>query len=169
MIILERPKVDPEVIRQQEIDEAFGIQRELHFWLFERKNRGLMKADILDVETTNARLVQAGWSVKSRNLTPSQICEVLGVDGILTSNFELTRPMSTEVALALGVLLDVWETTHEAFAMLEIHDANSKRQIWSHRETLNGSVGSTHSKMVNDLMKRSSRKMPWIYNRRLSE
>ena len=37
-------------------------------------------------------------------MTPSEICAVLGVDGLIGSNFGLSKPMSDGAAIALAVL-----------------------------------------------------------------
>ncbi len=50
-----------------------------------------MTQEIQDIETTNAKLQQAGYPDKA--LTKDQLCQVLGVDGVNSSNFSLTHPM----------------------------------------------------------------------------
>jgi hypothetical protein len=42
------------------------------------------------------------------------MCQILGVDGILTSNYSLSKPMSEGAAIALGVIAGVWGPTNEA-------------------------------------------------------
>jgi hypothetical protein len=37
-------------------------------------------------------------------MSPFEICEVLGIDGLMTSNYYLTKPMSEEGAIASGIL-----------------------------------------------------------------
>ncbi|MCX8020334.1 MAG: hypothetical protein N2747_07575 [Chitinophagaceae bacterium] len=60
----------------------------MYAWLLRRKDQGKMDVEVLDVETTNSKLQKAGYPDKP--MSPAELAEVLGVDGIISSNFSLS-------------------------------------------------------------------------------
>jgi hypothetical protein len=89
------------------------------------------------------------------------MCYLLGVDGILTSNYSLSKPMSEGAAIAVAVLVGVWGATNEASVTLSIHDLSTKKMIWNFDHTLSSSLG-TPAGLVDALMRKASRKMPYF-------
>ena len=95
-------------------------------------------------------------------LTTAELCEVLGVDGIMTSNFGLSKPMSDGAAIAEAILSDSRSSTNEVHASLSISDYKNNKLIWNYDYKSSGSLGSSPSKLVDDLMKEASLKMPYM-------
>ena len=128
--------------------------------MLKRKMQGTIFVDIQDVETTNAKLAAAGFQ-DAGLLTPTDLSRVLNVDGILTSNYSLSKPMSEGAAIALAVLAGWWAPTNEAVVSLSIHDSGSDKMIWNYDHKLSSSLSSP-ARLVDDLMRQASRKMPYF-------
>jgi len=158
--IAARKNVDGSALIEQQKTESVNFQREMYSWMLKRKMQGTITVDIQDVETTIALLSKAGFN-EGKALTPDDMCRILGVDGILTSNYSLTKPMSEGAAIALGVIAGVWGPTNEATASLSIHDSGTSKMIWNYDHKLSSSL-STPAKLVDDLMRQASRKMPYF-------
>lgn len=133
---------------------------EIYAWMLRRKMQGKITQEILDVETTNAKLTEAGYPGKA--MTPAEICNVLGVDGIIGSNFSLSKPMSEGAAIAVAVLGGGRGATNEVNTSVTITDAANKKMIWNFDHKFSGGLGSSASDLVDDLMKQASKKMPYI-------
>ncbi len=159
--IAARKKVDAESIINQQKLESVNFQKEIYSWFMRRKSQGKMFIEVLDVETTIAKLRKAGY-YNDAILTPNEIAEILEVDAVLTSNFALTKPMSEGGAVALGLLLGVWGATNETNASLELHDRASKKLFWNYNHTVSGSIGNSPDRLVDALMRNASRKMPYF-------
>jgi len=152
-------KTDAEAIKEQQRTESLNFQKEIFSWMLKRKMQGKMTQEILDVETTNAKLAQAGYPEKP--MSPSEICTVLGVDGIIGSNFGLTKPMSEGAAIALAVLGVGGSATNEVRVNLNIQDCSNKKLIWNYDHKYSGGVGSSPAKLIETLMREASNKMPY--------
>jgi hypothetical protein len=152
-------KIDANAMKEQQKTESMNFQSELYSWMLRRKMQGKITPDIQDIENTNVKLQRAGYPEKP--LTPSELCDLLEVDGVLTSNFGLSKPMSEGAAIALGLVVGVWGSTNEVRANLSIHDCSAKKMIWNYDQTLSGGVGSSPARIVDQLMRRASRKMPY--------
>jgi hypothetical protein len=158
--IAARRKVDGAALIEQQKTESINFQREMYSWMLKRKMQGTIFVDIQDVETTNAKLAAAGFQ-DANLLTPADLSKVLNVDGILTSNYALSKPMSEGAAIAMAVLAGWWAPTNEAVASLSIHDSGSDKMIWNYDHKVSSSLGSP-ARLVDDLMRQASRKMPYF-------
>ena len=153
-------KTDAEAIKEQQKTESLNFQKEMYSWLLRRKMQGNLLPEILDIETTNAKLKKAGFP--DTPLTPSEICKILEVDGLLGSNYALSKPMSDGAAVALYLLAGAAGSTNQVRVSLNINDCNDKKLIWNYDHKLEGSIGSKPSSLVNQLMRHASKKMPYM-------
>jgi len=158
--IAARRKVDAAALIEQQKTESVNFQKEMYRWMLKRKMQGDIFVDIQDVETTNSRLFNAGF-YDGKLLGPADLCNILGVDGILTSNYSLSKPLSEGAAIALAVFAGWWAPTNEAVASLSIHDSGSEKMIWNYDHRLSSSLGSP-ARLVDELMRQASRKMPYF-------
>ena len=158
--IAARKNIDGNALIEQQKTESINFQREMYSWMLKRKMKGTILVDIQDVETTNAKLANAGFN-NGQQLTPIGMCNILGVDGILTSNYSLSKPMSEGAAIAAAILVGFWGATNEASVSLSIHDQSAEKMIWNYDHKLSSSLGSP-AKLVNDLMREASREMPYF-------
>lgn len=153
-------KVDAEAIIEQQKTESINFQKEMYSWMLKRKMQGKFAPEIQDLESTNAKLQKAGYPEKI--MTPSEICEILGVDGVLGSNYSLSKPMSQGAAIVVGVLMGEWGTTNRVTVSLNIKDCANKKLIWNYDHKYSGGIGSSPANLVDELMRDASRKMPYI-------
>lgn len=96
-----RKKDDPEAIKRAAEADVYTFQQEMYSWMLRRKQQGKIRGlEIMDPETTNAKFKKAGFSSEDRSMTPAELANVLGVDAVITSNFNTTKPMSQGAAIA---------------------------------------------------------------------
>lgn len=158
--IAARKNVDPEALAEQRAVESLNFQKEMYSWMLHRKMQNRLFVEIQDVETTVALLEKAGY-YDGKALTPTEISEALGVDGLITSNFSLSKPMSEVGAVALKIIFDTWTKTNRTVVTLTIHDREAAKSIWNYHHEASGSVGSIPAALVHQLMRNASRKMPY--------
>jgi hypothetical protein len=161
--IAARKNIDGNALIEQQKAESVNFQREMYSWMLKRKMQGTITVEVQDVETTNALLAKAGFN-NGQLLTPIDMCSILGVDGILTSNYSLSKPMSEGAAIAGALLVGFWGATNEAEVSLSIHDQSANKMIWNFDHRLSSSLGSPAG-LVDDLMRQASREMPYFINR----
>ena len=130
--------------------------------MLKRKSKGQMVVSIQDVDETNALLSRS--DINFENMTTNEICDILGVDGILSSNFGLSKPMSTGGAIAMAVLIGYGGSTNEVVATVSIKNCEDKSLVWKYDHKFSGGLGSSFSRLVEGLMKKASKKMPYFKN-----
>jgi hypothetical protein len=158
--IAAKKNIGAEALLEQQKTESINIQKEIYSWLLQRKMQGKISQEIQEVVTTNAILKKAGYP--ENPLTATELCEILGVDGILTSTFGLTKPISEGAAIAEAFLTDSRSSTNEVHASLSISDYKNKKLIWNYDHKTSGSLGSSPAKLVDDIMREASLKMPYM-------
>lgn len=158
--IAAKKKFSAEAIKTQQKTESINFQNEMYSWMLKRKTQGKIYQDIQEIGTTNAKLKKAGYP--ENPLTTSELCEILGVDGIMTSNYGLSKPMSDGAAVVEAILVDSRSSTNEVHASLSISDYSSNKLIWNYDYKTSGTLGSSPSKLVDDLMREASKKMPYM-------
>ena len=152
-------RISAEAMIEQQKTESLNFQKEMYSWMLKRKTQGYILQEIQEIETTNAKLINAGYP--ETPLTTEEICEVLGVDGIMKSNYSLSKPMSEGAAIALAVIVGTSGTTNEVHVTLSIHDCSETKMIWNYDHTYSGSVGSSPARLVDGLMRHASKRMPY--------
>lgn len=153
-------KVDAEAIKEQQKTESINFQKEMYSWMLKRKMQGKVTTELQDIETTNAKLKNAGYPEKI--FTSEELCQILGVDGTLGSNYSLSKPMSQGAAIAVGILFGAWGATNEVTVALDIKDCANKKVIWNYDHKYSGSIGSSPARLVDGLMRHASKKMPYM-------
>lgn len=152
--------IDAEAMKEQQKTESVNFQKEMYSWMLKRKMQGKISQEIQEIETTNAKIKKADYPDKP--LTTAELCEVLGGDGIMTSNYGLSKPMSEGAAVAVALLFGAWGVTNEVHVSLSISDCNNKKLIWNYDHKFSGSMGSSPSNLVDGLMRHASKKMPYM-------
>jgi hypothetical protein len=153
-------KTDVEAIKEQQKTESLNFQKEMYAWMLKRKMQGKIYQEILDIETTNSKLLKAGYP--SNPLTPAELCSILNVEGVISSNYAMSKPMSDGAAIALLILTGGGGATNEVRASISINDCNNKKLIWNYEHKYSGGIGSSPAKLVEGLMRNASKKMPYI-------
>jgi hypothetical protein len=153
-----RKKDDAEAIKESQRTSAFEFQQEIYKYLLKRKTKGNIQVNIQDVDETNAILERSDI----KNLTTKEMCDLLGVDAIMTSNFGLEKPMSTGGAIALAVLTGFGASTNKVVVTLGIKNCDDKSLLWKYDHKYSGGIGSSPSMLVDGLMRQASKKMPYF-------
>ena len=148
-----------DVLKEQQLSEGKVFQQEIYTYLLKRKTKGQMLIDIQEIESTNVLLSRNNLDIS--NMTTQEICELLNVDGLLYSQFGLSKPMSAGVAVAAALFVG-YSKTNEVSVSLSIKDCNDKSLIWKYDHKFSGGLGSTPAKLVKNLMKDASKKMPYF-------
>ena len=160
-VILKSTKnMSAESVKQQQNEESKVFQQEIYTYLLKRKTKGQMVINILDVEETNVIINRNDADLS--NMTTSEICEILEVDAVLSSQFSLSKPMSTGAAIALTLVTGFAGSTNEVQVSLSLKDCSTKSLIWKYDHKWQGGMLTSSSTLVQQLMKNASEKMPYF-------
>jgi len=151
-------KMTNEELQDLTIKESETFQYEMVAWLLKRKGDNKINVDILDATTTIAKIRNA--STDGKYLTPVEMAEILDVDAVITSNYKLTKPMSTGAAIATTLLFG-FGNTNEVNVTMELHDRARKKMIWNFSHAVSGGLFSSSNQLVEEVMRIASKKLPY--------
>lgn len=152
----------PEQMVEMGKEESLDIQKAMHTWFLTRKKRGTLLVDVQIPTRTNALLKKAGIDIHSYDeYLPSELGEILGVETIITGNYETSKPMSEGVAVGVAVLFGAFVSTNTAVMNMDFMSTTDDELVVNYNKKVRGSLGSDSQDLVNILMRKVSRRIPY--------
>jgi hypothetical protein len=156
-------KMTPEQHAKLQEDEGLAVQSSLLTYFLKRKEQHNFVITFKDVNTINAILLKN--DIDQSNIdkfTPAELCELLGVDAIISGTLKSDKPMSDGASLAMGVLVGFYGATNSGKCNININDGKTGDLLWKYEKTLSRSLGSDTNTIINAMMRKASRKLPYI-------
>ncbi|WP_111707051.1 hypothetical protein [Lutibacter citreus] len=151
-----------EQIIQMNKDESLDIQKGMHTWFLTRKKRGSLLVNVQNPSRTNALLKKNGIDIHSYDeYLPSELGKILGVEAVITGNFETSKPMSNGAAIGLAVLTGGMFATSSAIMNMDFTNTADDELVVNYNKKIKGSLGSDAQDLINILMRKVSRRIPY--------
>jgi hypothetical protein len=151
-----------EQIVQMQKDEALDIQKGMHTWFLTRQQRGSFKGKVINPARANALLKKEGIDIFSVDeYLPSELGEILGADCIVMGSFETSKPMSNGASIALGVLFGGFGATQSATCNIDFYNVSDDELVVNYLKKIKGSLGSDSQDLINILMRKVTRRIPY--------
>jgi hypothetical protein len=164
----ESHRLDSQLTKDLQKTWSILFQKELYNRLIIKKQHRQLNVDILDIDSTLIRLKKAGY-FDDPYMPTNQVCEVLGVDGIITSTYTLSEPYSNSESILLDLVLGPVVDDpfigpypgNKVTLLLEIYDRESPRPIWGYAYKMGSTPMISHGELVYTLVKMACKKMPY--------
>ena len=154
--------VTKEMVLQQQEETGYSLQSNVYTYFLNEQKKNKYTIDFQDIDKTNALLKKAGISYDVLDSqTKEELCNLLGVDAVMTGRATMEKPMSDGGAIAVGVLFGFWGSTNRVDVNVNIHDKNDSKLLWKYDYQASGSVGSSTEQLSRSLMKNVSKKFPY--------
>lgn len=162
-----RPKQMQQMTREQlaqmQKDEGLAVQSALQTYFLKRKERHDFRVSFQDLATTNAHLAKNNITVDELDkYTPAELADILEVDAIITGILSTEKPMSEGASAALGVIVGFYGPTNSGKCTININDGATGDLLWKYEKTLSRSLGSDTNTIINTMMRKASRQLPYI-------
>lgn len=152
----------PEQIIEMGKNESLDIQKGMYSWFLTRKKRGTLLVNVQNPARTNALLKKAGIDIHSYDeYLPSELGKILGVETIITGSFETSKPMSNAAAAGLAVLTGGMFATSTATVNMDFMSTTDDEVVVNYLKKIKGSLGSDAQDLINILMRKVSRRIPY--------
>lgn len=166
-IVKLRPKqmeqMTPEQVAQMQKDEGLAVQSALQTYFLKRKAQHDFKISFQDLATTNAQLAKNNIDPNEIDkYTPKELAEMLEVDAIITGMLATDKPMSEGASIALGLVVGIYGPTNSGKCTININDGATGDLLWKYEKTLSRSLGSDTNTVINTMMRKASRQLPYI-------
>lgn len=158
----EAKKLTAEQVQDIVNKTAYDIQDKMYGWFLRRGDKYDYTVTFQDVNKTNGKLKDAGISyadLKSKDR--ADLAKILGVDAVMQDRLSMEKPMSDGAAVAVGVIFGAWGSTNKVQTTINIHDGASGDLLWKYDYEASGSVGSSTTRLVDNLMRNATKKFPY--------
>ncbi len=161
-----RPKQLKDFTSEQIVEmgknESLDIQKAMYTWFLTRKKRGTMLVGVQNPTRTNALLKKEGIDIHSYDeYLPSELGKILGVETVITGSYETSKPMSTGAAIGLAVLTGGMFATNSAVMNMDFTSTTDDELVVNYNKKVKGSLGSDAQDLINVLMRKVSRRIPY--------
>lgn len=162
-----RPKqmeqMTPEQLAQLQKDEGLAVQSALQTYFLKRRQQHEFAVSFQDLQTTNANLAKLNLAAEDlEKHSPKELAEMLDVDAIITGFLSTDKPMSEGASAALGVIVGFYGPTNSGKCTININDRATGELLWKYEKTLSRNLGSDTNTVINTMMRKASRQLPYI-------
>jgi hypothetical protein len=155
-------KISESDIRHNEEVTGYSIQDKMYGWFLRRNDKMKYTVTFQDVSQTNSVLKKANITYDDlRTASKKELCDLLNVDAVISTNMVMEKPMSEGAAVTVGLLVGVWGATNKANITINIHEHEKGNLMWKYDYQASGSVFNSTEQLVNALMRNASRKFPY--------
>jgi hypothetical protein len=152
-----------EQLAQMQKDEGMAVQSALQTYFLKRKGQHNFEISFQDISTTNAQLAKNNIDPNQlEKYTPRELAEMLEVDAVITGILATDKPMSDGASLALGLVVGFYGPTNSGKCTININDGATGDLLWKYEKTLSRSLGSDTNTVINTMMRKASRQLPYI-------
>lgn len=159
----QRKKMTDKEFKELQISEGLAVQNGIESYFLKKKSTKEFTVDFQEVNKTNALLKKNNITIDDLDAyTTKEVAELLGVDGIISGTLKTSKPMSDGASLALGLVVGFYGSTNSGTCTINIHDGETEKLLWKYSKTLSRSLGSDTNTVIAAMMRKSSRKFPYI-------
>ena len=156
-------KMGQEQFDKLQLDQGKSVQSAMQtYFLSKREDKGFA-VTFQDVAKTNAILLKN--NINNSNIesyTSQELAKMLEVDGVISGSISTDKPMSDGASIALGLVVGFYGATNSGKCTININDGKTGDLLWKYEKTLARSLGSDINTIIDAMMRKSSRKFPYI-------
>ena len=159
----EMEKMTPEQMENLQRNEGLSVQSAMESYFLKRKEQHEVEVEFQSTATTNALLLKN--EIHAGNIdqyTPQELAKILEVDAVIGGLFFTDKPMSEGASLALGLLVGFYGSTNSGKCTININNGVDGILLWKYEKTLSRSLGSDTNTIINTMMRKASRQLPYI-------
>ncbi len=160
-------------LKEQLKNESYIFQKEMYMWMLNKKNKIPYNFEVLDIEIVNSILKRNGYFSDTTTLTPFDICKILGVDAVISSNYNFARLIGNETIQAItdtSKSISANQNNYPRSTIINedvdivysLYDLTTQKLIWNFNKKIPYSAKTySQNKIVKGIFKKAFKKMPY--------
>jgi len=151
-----------ESLKESNKSTGYSVQSNIYSEFLKKISKNKYDIEFQDIDKTNAILATNKITYEEMLLKDkSELCKILGVDGVISGDIRMSQPMSEAGAIALQVLAGASGSTNKTEIALTIHNKEDGKLLWKYDYQASGRIGSSAESLTKDLMKKVAKKFPY--------
>ena len=160
--------VTEEELQEMATQQGRAFQRALYTQFLQGQQKGKFTVTFQDIHQTNVllsrELEQHPTLDDLSELTKSEICNILGVDAVVSGEMALSKPVKAVgrgAAIVSTVLMGVGTASNEGRINMSIHEGSESKLLWNYEHRVRGKMLSSPESVAKDLMNGAARTFPY--------
>jgi hypothetical protein len=160
-------------IKEQLKNESYIFQKEMYMWILNKKNKIPYNFEVLDIEIVNSILKRNGYFSDTTTLNPFEISKILGVDAVLSSNYNFARLIGNKTIQTINDTTKSISSNQnnspkstiineDVDIVYSLYDLTTQKLIWNFNKKIRYSATDySQYKIVKGIFKKAFKKMPY--------
>ena len=154
-------------LRELEEREGYAVQNALETYFSKRRKKKKFQVDFQNTKNTKAILAQNNVTYENIDVyTVKQLSEILGVDGIISGNIDLTILLSEGVPTEFSIIDYFSGASDYGRIGIKISDGKTGKLLWKYEKKINKKSGKNTNDLIEKMMKQAARKFPYDRERK---
>lgn len=154
-------------LNELEEREGYAVQNALETYFSKRRKKKKFVVDFQNAKDTKAILSQNEISYENIDVyTVKQLSEILGVDGIISGNIDLTILLSKGIPTDFSILDYFSGDSDYGRIGIKISDGGTGKLLWKYEKKINKKSGKNTNDLIDKMMKQAARKFPYDRERK---
>lgn len=155
-------RLDKRQLEALEEQEGYAVQNALETYFLKRKKKKRFSVEFQDIKNTNALLAKHNITIENIDIyTTQELCDILGVDGLISGNLTLRVLISKGVPEAMFDFLSLFKESDYGRIAIKISDGDTGKLLWKYEKTINRRSGKNTRAIIEAMMRKLSRKFPY--------
>ena len=160
-------------LKEQLKNESYIFQKEMYMWILNKKNKIPYNFEVLDIEIVNSILKRNGYFSDTTTLNPFEISKILGVDAVLSSNYNFARLIGNKTIQTINDTTKSISSNQnnspkstiineDVDIVYSLYDLTTQKLIWNFNKKIRYSAKDySQYKIVKGIFKKAFKKMPY--------
>jgi len=151
-----------------EKQEGYAVQDALETYFLKRKKKKRFSVEFQDIKNTNAILARNNITIDNIDIyTAKELCNILGVDGIISGNLTLRALLSKGVPKNNFSIFDILSgKSNYGRIAIKISDGKTGKLLWKYERTITRKSGKNTRAIIDVMMRKLARKFPYDRERK---
>ncbi|MRH99062.1 hypothetical protein GH721_00830 [Kriegella sp. EG-1] len=160
-------KLSKQELKALEEREGYAVQNALETYFSKRKKKKKFVVEFQNTKDTKAILTQNEINYENIDIyTTKQIAEILGVDGVISGNIDLTILLSEGIPTDFSILDYFSGASDYGRIGIKISDGKTGKLLWKYEKKINKKTGKNTNDLIDQMMKQAARKFPYDRERK---
>ena len=151
-----------EELKKLEEKEGYAVQDALETYFGRGRKRKKFTVDFQNSKDTKALLAQKNISYANIDrYTIKDLSEILGVDGIISGNLDVSILLSNGVPAELSFLDYLLGDSNYGRIGIKVSDGLTGKLLWKYEQEISRKSGKNTDELIDKMMKKATRKFPY--------
>jgi len=162
-----KDEISTEELKALEEKEGYAVQNALETYFSQRKKKKKFSVEFQNIKNTNAILAQNDIEFNNIDVyTTKQLCNILGVDGIISGTIDLNVLLSKGISTAFDFMDYFLGDANYGRIGVKISDGTTGKLLWKYEKEINKKSGRNTNDLIDRMMKLAARKFPYDREKR---